>query len=139
MENQFKWILGMVAFCAVTVYVYSASNDFTDRWTIKNDSGTSVAYIDSSNNMTLTGNLGVGGTLAVTGASSFTGTVSAATSTIRVFISSAPRTMITPGGIGQLVWNTTDNQLCVATASVLGSFVLATTTNTVGTVNACGH
>lgn len=46
----------------------------------------------------------------------------------------APRTNLTPNGVGQLVFDSTSNVLCIATGTVKTSWALVTATGT-----ACSH
>lgn len=80
----------------------------------------------------------VGATNTVTGNLTVTGTVAPGAFTVTT--SSAPRDLssaiaITPSAIGQLVYNSTDKELCVSTAAVIRSWVEVSTLAVV----ACRH
>jgi len=65
--------------------------------------------------------------LTVGTTNTFTGDVSMSTATFRVRYSAAPRSSLTPSGIGEIVWNGTNSELCVSTGSVLSSWVRVST------------
>lgn len=64
----------------------------------------------------------------------FVGNITVSGGTITLLSDSAPRTNITPAAAGALIWNSSDNEVCVSSSTNKSSWVLVTSTST-----ACHH
>ncbi len=67
-------------------------------------------------------------------ATTITGTNISATGNISIPTDAAPRTNVTPNRAGNLIFNSTDSQLCMSTGTTASTWAIAATTGT-----KCGH
>lgn len=107
--NKLKFVAGLFGVLALAGLLWAGDTGFhsirLDSNTIKDSNGTTRISVGSTN--ALTGNVTISGSLTTSGTSYFT-----------IQQSTAPRSTtvgLTPTSVGQFVYNSTDNELCVST------------------------
>lgn len=91
---------------------------------ILDSNGTTRITVGSTNS--ITGNATVSGTLTGNGdvaLGSDTDDTITVNGLFTMTVSTEPNGGVTPGAVGQLIWNSTDSELCAATATVASSWV----------------